>query len=146
MADFDEDNAYGLEGEALVRRYGALMQGGEAFVEVKRKRRPDLSLYVETEQRRNHGKGATAPGGVNDTRAELICYVVADTGWMVIGPTTQLRHAAPLIGRPVEQAKEHNGNPTRGFLVALERLLDRYAPDGTGWPVPEGGWKEVDEI
>lgn len=144
--DFDQDNAYGLEGEHLVAQYGKVMQLGEAFVEVKHKRRPDLKVYVETLQKRNHGQGPVTPSGVNGTDAELICYVFADTGWLIVGPTSDLRHAAPLIGVPKRQPEIHNGNPTQGFLVDLVKLLDRYMPDSSGFPVPEGGWQEGWEI
>lgn len=146
LMDFDQDNAYGQEGEALVLRYGELMQKGEARVEVKRKRRRDLKVYVETQQISRHGEGPVVPSGVNATDALLVCYVFADTGWMFIGPTSEWRSAAPAIGVPKEQATAHKGNPTRGFLVDLKLLLDRYMPDGSGWPVPDGGWQETKEI
>jgi hypothetical protein len=31
-------------------------------------------------------------------------------------------------------------------LLELRRFLDRYEPDSSGWSVPAGGWKELEEI
>lgn len=145
--DFDETNRRGQAGELLVRQYGTLMAKGEAGCEVKTKTRRDLKVYVETEQVTRHGEGPVRPSGVHGTDAPLFCYVFDTTGWLIVGPTQHLRDVGPILGRPIQQPQaQAHGNPTRGFLVDLQRLLDRYMPDGSGWPVPAGGWKETDEL
>jgi hypothetical protein len=145
--DFDITNPYGLEGEELVRRYGEMMQAGEAFCEVKRKTHRDWKLYVEREQKTAHGEGPVKPSGIMATDAPLFAYVLADTGIVIVFPTNLLRDASRRpIGTAASQLKQHQGNPTKGRLLGLDQILDRYEPDSSGWPVPAGGWKELSEL
>lgn len=145
--DFDVTLPYGEEGEQIVREYGRLMAQGEVGCEVKRKSRPDLTFYVETEQHTEHGAGPWKPSGVHATEAPLFAFVQVETGVVVIAPTALWRQAVETpIGSKAEQPARHQGNPTRGMLIELRRFLDRYEPDSSGWPVPDGGWKELSEL
>jgi hypothetical protein len=120
---FDIDLSYGKQGELQIGDFLKWIASGNGRVEVKRKRILDLELYVE--QEKDPGcTGHYVPGGINETTAQLWCFVVGDTGIHVGIPTAILREA---VAWPSSRPKEcsRGSCPTRGMLVNFGMLLRR---------------------
>ena len=112
---FDRDLAYGRQGELQINEFYEWIANGDGRVETKKKRYLDHKLYIETEKDPD-GTGIYRPGGINETAADVWCFVIGDTGIHVAIPTPLLREAlADPSSRPVE---ERDGScPTRGYLI-----------------------------
>ena len=129
LTQFTAALAYGKDGEAYARHVGEALAAGEQRAEVKRKSRKDLGFYIETEQNARN-RGQWKQGGINATPAEFYAYVIADTGILVVLPTTTVRRAVESgLGRPAQEAD--GDNPTRGRLIHLQALLT-LAPEYDG--------------
>jgi len=118
---FDRDLAYGKQGELLVGSYLEWIAGGNGRVEIKRKRRADLELYVETECDKGN-TGRYQPSGINVTTADAWAFVVGDTGMAFVLPTALLRRA--LLHPSARRVEGPRGDcPTRGVLVHIAAIL-----------------------
>lgn len=119
---FDHDYEYGQQGELLIGDAIAALRGGQARVEVKRKRRLDDWLYVELMQDPGGTGTRWKDSGLNVTAAEWWAYVVGDTGFLLFIPTDLLRWAVSVEGgKPCEE--KDGDNPTMGRLFRVSWLL-----------------------
>jgi hypothetical protein len=123
---FDRDLSYGEQGELLVDNFLEWIARGNGRVEVKRKRRIDFELYVETSCDKGR-KGFYKPSGINLTKADVWVFIVHETGIAIFIPTPLLKEF--LFHCSVRDKEERDGScPTKGKLVnlaALFRELDR---------------------
>jgi hypothetical protein len=116
-SEFDLDYSHGLEGEHLV---DALLRGGKT-VEVKTDRRwkDTGNLYIETECWYQASQ-SWQPSGLSVSSADYWAFVLEDAVFMV----TRVRLVAftALEGHPI--ANNMPPNPSRGYLIKPERLLE----------------------
>jgi hypothetical protein len=79
---------YGEDGEKTVAELLHIPDG--SHIEVKRKSYVDDKFYVELEQS-PHATGDFKPSGLRTTEADYWAFLIADTGVVVLVPTTLLQ-------------------------------------------------------
>lgn len=125
---WDLDLAYGKQGELQVGDFLNWLARGNGRIEVKRKRRLDFELFIETECDKGRG-GIYQPSGIYVTRADAWAFVIGDTGVTLIIPTALLKRA--IQQKTARPKQETSGScPTKGYLVNLAAVL--ALPSGNG--------------
>ena len=135
-SDFDLDYRKGVQGENLV---DALLTGGKT-VEVKTdlKWKTTGNLYIETECWYVSSQ-SWQPSGLSVSSADYWGFVLEDAVLLV--KTSQLRGFLPLEGHPI--ACNIPPNPSRGYLIKPERLLEQIKKTPSPRITPKSGGESV---
>jgi hypothetical protein len=121
--DFAFDLKYGQEGEEAVIANLLDIRDGNGKVEVKRKRKRDITVYVEVEQRKI-GTSCYVPSGISTTEASNWFFVVDETGCSFSAPVQRIRNLIAWACPRLIDGGLDGENPTRGILFPFDWLLN----------------------
>jgi hypothetical protein len=130
--NFNQDLAYGHQGEDLIR--GFLQSLNDSSFEVKTDRYRNGRMVIETQQNPRgitdkSGEKIWVPSGINVTTAKWWIYIYTLDGSFLIIATDRLKRFLRLNSDKYnEQTKRMfaaaSDNPARGFLIMPNEVLD----------------------
>ena len=119
--NFKNDLQYGKKGEQITRDFLEAISTGS--FEVKTDRYRNGRMVVETEQ--NPRDTGWKPSGLNVTLATWWAYIYTLDGSLVVIKVDRLkRYIATLPEKRLKKFAPMSNNPTKGFLLLPEEVMD----------------------